>query len=103
MPINTICGDGDLRHQVGARECNAVTGKAAQRNAADHSVFICYIAVVEEQAERIGLCICGHRCRQSYPKACRSSILYSAQCARPCSLAPVAVVKLGRRAVETDL
>src|SRR5215510_11120249 len=103
MPINAICGDGDLRHQVGARECNAVTGKAAQRNAADHSIFNCDIAVVQEHAERIGLCICGHRCRQPYPKARRSSTLNSTHSARPCTLTPMQVVKLRRRTVETDL
>src|SRR5262249_28789759 len=71
--------------------------------AADNSIFNRDIALVEEQAERIGICICGHRCRQPYAEARRSSILNSAHSTRPGTLSPMVVVKLGRRAVETDL
>src|SRR5262249_38212212 len=55
MPVNTARGDGRLRHQIRAREGDAVFGKATQRDSADHAILRSNRVPVEKFLEPLGL------------------------------------------------
>ena len=73
VPVDTVRGYGDLRDEIGARECDTFDGKATQDDSPDHSVFLADLTRIEESLEFLGLVIRGDRCRQSHPEPFRAS------------------------------
>src|SRR5207244_5689582 len=55
VPIDAVRGYRDFRHQISARQCDALRGKAAQCNAADHPVLLRALPGTEEMTEVLGL------------------------------------------------
>ena len=85
------------------RKGDALRREAAQRYAADDSVFFDDLLRIEEAAELLGLRLGGHGGRQAHPKALPASKLYALPRTRPCASTAMAIVPLRRRAVEADL
>src|SRR6266567_2888467 len=100
MPVDTLRCYGDLRHQIGARKCDALRGETPQCNAADHPVLLADPLGIEEATELLGLVVSGDGRCQSQPEPFRASALNTFPCTHPCALSTMAVVPLGRRTVE---
>jgi hypothetical protein len=64
VPVDALRRDGDFGHQIHARQRHAFGREAAERNAADHPVFVGDVLLVEKASELLGLVIGGNGRRQ---------------------------------------
>src|SRR5258708_35282184 len=90
MPVDTCRCDGDLRHQIGARKCDALRGATPQCNAADHPVLLADPLGTEEATELLALMIRGDGRCQSYPGPFRASARSTLPRAHPSALSQIA-------------
>src|SRR5262245_29576281 len=103
MPVNTLSRNRDFRYQIGS--CNGQTfgGRATQCDPSYESVFSRNLLLVEEFTEFPGFVVCRNSRGQSHSKSLRPGVLNTCSRARPCSRAPMEIVPLWCRAVQTDL
>src|SRR5260370_4303826 len=100
MPIDAFSRNCYFRHQVCTRKCDALRREAAQRNAADHPVFLADVVGIEEAAELLSLGVSRHCRGQSHPKSFGASAPDPVPCTRPCALSPTRVRSLWRPAAK---
>src|ERR1700686_4223932 len=94
MPIDAFGRDRHFGDEVGPCQRDALFGKAAKGDAADHAILNGDLPLVEETAELLGLAVARYRRREAHAKSVRPDPLDALPGPRPCALAAMAVVAL---------
>src|SRR5262249_54522011 len=95
VPVDAARSDGRLRHQIRARESDAVLGKAPQRDSPDHTILGMDRVPVQKFRELLGFFVRRYGGGESDPESRPARRLEAGPRALPRAVSAVPIVQLG--------